>query len=153
MKDLVPPGRSAREPGNQTAPHSPGSAKNPASADLSPSNPDKERDNIRTRREHEGHTEDKIMTSKSKGSREDKYDSKVINGHRRKKMGRKSDGGELKEPEKLQLCHFVIVRKCQRLTVACELHSPLLTLTTTDEKRPAKRRKRSQTKRQRKNRD
>lgn len=60
---------------------------------------------------------------------------------------------ELEEAEKLKLCHFVIVRKCQRLTVACEWHSPLQTLTTTDEKRPAKRRKRSQTKRQRKNRD
>lgn len=63
MKDLVPLGRSAREPGNQTAPHSPGSARNLASAGLSASTPDKERDNMRTRREHEGHTEDKIMTS------------------------------------------------------------------------------------------
>lgn len=62
MKDLVPLGRSARELVNQTAPHSPGSAKNLASAGLLPSTPDKEKDNMRTRREHEGHTEDEIMT-------------------------------------------------------------------------------------------
>lgn len=90
---------------------------------------------------------------KSKGSREDKYDSKVINGHQRKKMGCERDREELEEAEKrLRLCHFVIVRKCQRLTVACERRSPLQTLTTTDEKRPAKRRKRSQTEREGKNR-
>lgn len=86
MKDLVPLGRSAKELGNQTAPHSPGSAKNLASAGLLPSSPKRERERQHeTRREHEGHTEDEIMTStkkkKRKGSREDKYDSKVINGH------------------------------------------------------------------------
>lgn len=154
MKDLVPLGRSAKELGNQTAPHFPGSAKNLASAGLLPSSPERERERQHeTRREHEGHTEDEITTStkkkKRKGSREDKYDSKVINGHRRKKMGCERDREELEEAEKrLWRCHFVIVRKCQRLTVACERHSPLQTLTTTDEKRPAKRRKRSQTERE-----
>ncbi len=55
-----------------------------------------------TRRELEGHTEDKIMTStkkkQSKGSRENKYDSNVINGHRKKENGmwkrwRRAGGG------------------------------------------------------------
>lgn len=64
---------------------------------------------------------------------------------------RKWDVKEKEEAEKrLQLCHFVIVRKCQHLTIACERHSPLQTLATTDEKRePAKRRKRSKSDRKR----
>lgn len=105
-----------------------------------------------TRREHEGHTEDEIMTltkkKKNKGSREDKYDSNVINGHQQRKWHVKEMEKSWRRQKKVRLCHFVIVRKCQRLTVACEWHSPLQTLTTTDEKRPAKRRKRSQTQRE-----
>lgn len=62
-------------------------------------------------------------------------------------MGCEREGEELGEAEKrLRLGHFGIVSKCRRLTAVCERHSPHQTLTTTEEKRSAKRKKRSDTK-------